>query len=503
MRTLVLILLFIAVPLAGGSLKPQQESEFWKGSGATLRFARTVINDQDCGSSEIYFNSCRKALLVGSRLQKAEKEAIFVQLEGTSFPSKFPFERTLAQLVTSKSGLSTEWLVGRMINAQLKFFDPYAQLSPRSYSEHLLNGDNKTYYGTGIEAEVNGAGLFIFQVLPVSPAEFSGLLVGDQIIAVNNERIDSMKKAHMMAMRLNGQPGEKIVLNILREGRRFQKTLPVAPVVIPQDLSMEVQADGKRFLKIRAQNFRRGTCKSLSARIDEALAVDGKPLEGIILDLRHNRGGLVRESDCLVRLFVKTERVFTREPLRFDFPTALDFERKIPYHHEQILTLYPSIKLVILINSQSASASEITAGAFQDLGRAWVVGERSYGKGTTQLVHNLEKFPGLNVSKTVSRYMRPSGLSVHGLGVIPNFEVSFRVNAKPIERRALREEDVASVMKIAAGERWKENRVEQVSEISRCILRASIQQAAQRAVIDHFGYRDHQLATALAVLNCY
>ncbi len=503
MRTLLLILLFIAVPLAGGSLKPEQESEFWKGSGANLRFARTVINDQDCDTSEIYFNSCRRALLVGARLQKVEKESEFIQLEAARFPSKFPFERTLAQLVTSQSGLSTEWLVGRMINAQLKFFDPYAQLSPRSYTEHLLNGDNKTYYGTGIEAEVNGAGLFIFQVFPASPAESAGLHGGDQIVAINGEKIDSLKKAHVNAPRLNGRPGEKIVLDILREGRRFQKTLPVTPVVIPDDLSTELNVEGKRFLQIRIRSFRRGTCEALSTRIDAALAMDGKPLAGIALDLRHNRGGMVSRSECIVRLFTKAKNVVTRQPLRFDFPTALDFESEIPANDENIVTIYPTVKLVILINSRSASASEIAAGAFQDFGRAWVVGERSYGKGTTQLVHKLENFRGLNVTKTVSRYVRPSGLSVHGLGVVPNFEAAFRADAGSKERRALREEDVISEVKIAAGERWAENRVEEVSEIRKCIEKNSIKHIVEQAVFDHFGYRDHQLATALAVLSCH
>jgi carboxyl-terminal processing protease len=503
MRTLSLILFFIAVPLAGGTLKPQQEAEFWKGSGATLPFARTVINDQDCSSSENYFNSCRQALLVGAKLQKVENESDFIQLKAAVFPAKIQFERILAQLVNSKSGLSTEWLVGRMINSQLKFFDAYAQLSPRSYTEHLLNGDNKTYYGTGIEAEVNGAGLFVFQILPASPAESAGLMVSDQIVALNGQKIDSLIKAHLAAPSLSGRPGDKVVLDILRDGERFQKTLLVGPVVIPEYPSVELSVESKRFLQIRIRNFHRGTCKYLSSRIDQALAAKGQSLEGIILDLRHNRGGLVSESECIVRLFTKVEKVVGRELLRFSFPAALDFEHETPVSNERIRTIYPNIKLVVLINSRSASAAEIAAGALQDFDRALVVGERSYGKGTTQLVHNLENFRGLNISKTVSRYIRPSGLSVHGVGVTPNFEVPFRADAGPLERRALREEDIFSASKIAMGERWSESRTEVLTKIRKCMGNNFVAQSAQRAILEGFGNQDHQAAVALAVLLCH
>jgi len=504
MRTLVLILLFIAVPLAGGSLKPEQEAEFWKGSGADLAFARTIINDLDCASSELYFNSCRLALLRGAKIQNLDQHPDFVQLATLKFNAHFPFERLLAQVLGGKTGVQVEWLVGQMINRQLKLFDPYAQLSPESFSEYQLNGDNKSYYGTGIEGSANGQGLFVFQIFPGSPAEAVGLRVHDHIVSINGQKIDSLAKAHFMVPKLNGTPGEKFVMEVQRDGLSLAPvTLQVAPVLIPENPSVEFEMKGLRVLQVRLRSFTRGTCKFLEKKVAKALSEGETPLTGLIIDLRHNRGGLVEESECLVRLFTKVEKVVSREPLRLSFPRALDFKPKhMPDNSkspDEDPARFADLKLAVLIDAKSASASEIMAGALQDLNRAWIVGERSYGKGTTQLLHNLENFPKLSVTKTVSRYIRPSGLSVHGLGVIPNFEVPYREGATARERQAIREEDVQSTMKLAVRERWTESRTDVVSV--RTCAEGNLS-AGEPAVYAGLGHWDHQAAFALSTLIC-
>jgi carboxyl-terminal processing protease len=500
MRTLVLILLFIAVPLAGGSLKPELESEFWKGSGADADFASEIINDRDCVSSEQYFDSCRKALLLGAKIQNIERRPEFKKLAAAPFGPDFKFGVLLDAIVAAEKSGNPEWLIGRMINAQLKAFDPYGQLTPESYSEYLLNGENTTYYGTGLETQVTGEGLFVFAIFPQSPASRAGLRVHDRILSLNGARIETLSQAHNSVARMGGGPGTKLALEIRRDGRIFPVTLEVAPVAIPEDPAAGISMDGKNFLQVRLRNFSRGTCDNLKSRLKEA-----GPVAGLILDLRHNRGGLVEESECVVRLFDDETRIVSREPLQIAFPRALDFEiKQLPDNSKtrKGRAPYADLPLAVLTDAKSASASEIASGALQDFGRAWIVGERTYGKGTTQLVHQLKNHPRLTVTKTVSRYIRPSGLMVHAHGVSPDFEAPYRSGLSARGRRAIREENLPSPLHLSNTQAPAPAARPEQSAIRACLGDETLFAGAEEAALSAFGFRDHPASTALAVLTC-
>jgi len=504
MRTLLLILLFIAVPLAGGSLRPEQESDFWKESGIDLAFAKHVINDRDCESSKQYFSSCRKALLHGAQLLKIEGWPEFKKLKVATLGKKFKFEALLTRMLRVQSPQPIEHVIGKIINAQLKVFDPYARLIPSSFSRLLLNGENKTYYGIGVETDATGAGLFIFQVYPGTPASQAGLRVHDRIVSLNGISAKNLSQAQAMSARLGGREGETLTIEVERDGQRLAPLrLQIAPIFITESPVQEFELAEKRFLQIRLRSFSHGTCADLSAKIQ---AAQSKPLHGLILDLRHNIGGLVNEGECVARLFAGAKPVVGREPLRLGLPRFLDFQPpkgaldgRSGLH---VPAYFAELPLIVLINAKSASASEILAGALQDYGRVWIVGERSFGKGTTQLLHSLPEYPKLKITKTVSRYVRPSGLSVHELGVIPNFEVPFKAGADVSARRFVREEDVRSGIKLPLGERWFETRVQAAGAVRLCLMSNELLPQAKTAVISRLGYEDHQATFALAALNC-
>ncbi|NJM09912.1 MAG: PDZ domain-containing protein [Bdellovibrionaceae bacterium] len=326
MRTLILILLFIAVPLAGGSLKPESESSYWRDSGIDLSLVKAVINDRDCSSGERYFESCRKALIEAAKAMKQSTRKELVVLQKATFRDKFQFERLLANLLKQKSQMPAEMVYAKMINAQLGVFDPYARLIPAAFSDLLLNGENKTYYGIGIESEATGAGLFIFKVFPNTPAAHAGLKVHDRIVSVNGRSAQKLSEAHALANRLGGKEGEFITLEIERAGARIEPvTLQVSAVAVIENPQAEVLVDGNRYLQIRLRSFGRGTCSGLSRKIQNALSNDEAPLRGLVLDLRHNSGGLVDEGECVARLFLGQKPVVSRESLRFEFSARPGF----------------------------------------------------------------------------------------------------------------------------------------------------------------------------------
>jgi carboxyl-terminal processing protease len=202
----------------------------------------------------------------------------------------------------------------------------------------------------------------------------------------------------------------------------------------------------------------------------------------------------LEEGKCIAQLFVGDRSIVTREPLQLEFPQALKIENAHSLDTNGFFeqrTVFKKLPLVVLIDERSASASEIVAGALQDYKNAWIVGERSYGKGTTQLIHRLQDFPKLRVLKTVSRYLRPSGLSTQSVGVTPDFIVPFKKNANSRERRFVREENIARVVRLQTGPAWVETRPVEKSIIERCLSR---QKSTAEA--------DHQLEVGVQIFSC-
>ncbi len=505
MRTFLLIFLFITVPLAGGSLKPELETEFWKDSGADVKLLKSVINDKDCAGGEKYFDACRAAVLKGAELRDLSGESAITKLKATAYPQAYGFESALDFILQKQNGQPVEWIIGSMINAQIKTFDPYAQLNPKLFLRSRINGDNNTYYGTGIEGDANAAGLFVFRIFPDSPAALAGIQVHDRIVSINGESLDTLSKAHSALPRLNGTPGESLKLIVERKGQRTALTLKVAPIVVPENPAAEFIRDRSRYLQVRLRSFHRGTCDFLRKRITASQALSSEPLAGVILDLRHNRGGLVDESECVVRLFTAQRLIVTREHLNLPFPKALDFE---PAHwpddslRRAAAAPFANLPLVVLMNAKSASASEIAAAALQDYARAWIIGERSYGKGTTQFVNNLEGYPNLTITKTVSRYLRPSGESVHRNGILPNLNVPSTLGAQATERRFVREENLVSSLQLVDQARAQESRPLQVAELRKCLRKDQSILLSEAIIQRRLGYLDHQAAVALAALSC-
>jgi carboxyl-terminal processing protease len=415
-------------------------------------------------------------------------------LHRVTFSRKFDFESHLAGILTAPTKLPREMVIGKVISAYMRALDPYAKLMPAEFIELLLNGQSKTYYGLGVETIESADGLIVFQVYPHSPASKAGLKIHDRIVSINGVGARDEYEAHALGQMLTGKTGDKFILDVVSRGKRSRMELEVAPLEIPDNGGEIFSAGGKNIAYYRMRSFAVDSCLNLQRRIEGWQGQLHGKLNGFILDLRHNSGGLLQEGECIAQLFAGGGSIVTREPLQLEFPEALKIERANSLDANDSFewrTVFKNLPMVVLIDERSASASEIVAGALQDYKVAWIVGERSYGKGTTQLIHRLQDFPKLRVLKTVSRYLRPSGISTQSVGVTPDFIVPFGKNASSRERRFVREENIARRVRLESEPGWTQSRPADQNLIEKCLHR-------QKPVAE----ADHQLEVGVQIFSC-
>jgi carboxyl-terminal processing protease len=494
MRSLALALLFIAVvPLASGSLKPEQESEYWKDTGLDRAFLSKLISNELCYQGEQYYDSCRRAIYAGALL--TGHQAQFSGVRDAKFPKRLEFD-FLASRVLEGAGdkLPMDMLVGKMINAQLQVFDKYAQIIPTAFLSLLLNGDSKTYYDLGIETEISAAGLYVFHVHPNTPASASGLRVNDRIVSVNGILARTMEEARFVAGMWVGKRDQHLVIEVERAGRTFVIETQTAPVSIDDFEVGEYESGGKTYGYLRLLRFGKGSCSQIEARLEHFKGY-GEKLGGVVLDLRHNGGGMVEEGQCIAQLFMGGVPVIDRVPVDLKFPAALKFPMGSLTDLSQTLgvrSVYKDMPLAVLIDSGSKSMSEVVSGALQGYGRAWVVGERSYGKSTVQLSKQLPGNEKLRLLRTAGKFQLPHAILRSEPGTAPDFNIPFARHSSKERRIFAREFDGVSPAPA------RQDKV----KISACVASDRSRGFGRFGVEAGAGFRDEQLAFALSVLAC-
>ena len=287
----------------------------------------------------------------------------------------------------------------RALDANSRYLDAAAVANERS---------DGAFGGLGLEVESTSDGVRVIAPMPDSPAERAGLQAGDLIVRIDGQPSVAMPLAEAVA-RMRGEPGTPVAL-VVQRGEPAQE-IPfqlLRQTIQPRPVQAGWQGD---VLVLRVAAFSAGVSEAVERAVAQAAAV-GEP-RAVVLDLRGNGGGLVREAVKLADAFLAEGTIVTlrgRPPLP---------ERQWKADPAQLL---PGTPMVVLIDRRSASASEIVAAALQDHARAVVVGQRSYGKGTVQVTYPLGAQNGA-LKLTTSRYFTPAGRSVHGEGVTPQVEL--------------------------------------------------------------------------------
>ncbi len=494
MRTLVLSLLFLAViPLASGSLKPELESEYWKDTGLDRAFAQTLISSALCHQSERYFDSCKAAILAGARLTGHASQ--FSGLRETQFPKRLEFEFLLSRVLEGASeALPEPMLLGKMITAQLQVFDRYAQIIPSSFLNLLLNGEAKTYYDLGIETEISAAGLFIFHVHPNTPASAVGLRANDRIVSINGMVARGLEDSARLTSLWTGRRDFALKLKIERNGHLIEVETRTGPVSLGDLIVNQVRAGGKTFAHLRLLRFGKNSCDRIESQLQAFQRLGGN-LGGVVLDVRHNGGGIVAEGQCIAQLFMGKRPAIAREKIALEFPAALDFPMgDLPDIADLFgeRSAFEGMPLVVLVDAFSKSMSEVVAGALQGYGRAWVVGERSYGKSLVQIGRQLPGNDKLRLMRSMARFSLPPDIARAEPGVGPDFNIPFARFASH-DRRSFHRETDGNVPAPA-----RQNR----DQLRSCASRPGSAASYRQAVSSALDYSDEQLAFALALLSC-
>ena len=300
-------------------------------------------------------------------------------------------------------------LLESAIRGMVRDLDAHSEFLDASEYREIRSSTTGSYTGVGIEvAEIDDM-IRVISPIAGSPAARAGIRSGDQLVAVDGRAIDARRLQETMS-ELRGSPGTKVTLSVLRDD-----------VVIDHEMRrqvIKVASVHKEFLSpsygyVRVNQFSDGTARELSRAVDELQEAYGGMLEGVVLDLRNNPGGVLDAAVDVSDLFLDSGVIVTADGRTND----ARFTRSA--HRGDILDGAP---LVVLVNSGSASASEIVAGALQDHNRATIVGTSTFGKGLVQTVMPLSK--GRAIKLTTSRYYTPSGDSIHEVGVTPDVIVN-------------------------------------------------------------------------------
>ncbi len=310
-------------------------------------------------------------------------------------------------------------LVEGAIKGMVSALDPHSSYLTPDFYKDLQVETKGEFGGLGIEIAVRDNLLTVIAPLEDSPAARAGIQAGDQIIKIGDDFTKNLALVDAVKM-MRGPKGSQIKLSIHRAG-----TDPLIVVNVVRDI-IKVKSVRSRLLEdgygyVRLAQFQADSAVEFSNAIKGLKDKNAKKeLQGLIVDLRNNPGGLLTEAIRVGDLFLD-DGIIVYTDGRLE-------EQKLKYfaHKDGNEPIYP---LIVLINGGSASASEIVAGALQDAGRALIVGTQSFGKGSVQTILPLEQGDALRL--TTSLYFTKSGRSIQAQGVTPDIVVQPR--KKPAE----------------------------------------------------------------------
>jgi C-terminal peptidase prc len=482
------------LPFTLANANPTTEAEEWATTKFPLTLRQAFISDEKCHSSEIRLAACRKALRTAQDLSLVEPETELV----------WDFETALNSLETQiPRSIPLQMFRAKVVNSYLNFFDAHAAIKPSAARDQAFAGANHSFVGIGVVIEPTSEGIVVREVHAASPAAQAGLQVEDLILAVatktsrpfENVGIDLDKTGDL----IRGPRGSALVVRVRRGPDEFEFTIKRASISVPS-VSGSVNG-GIGYLRITSFTSY-AVCSLMIQQLNQMKA---QGLEKLILDLRGNPGGDKGMSICAAELFLGPRHVVGTRSIRNSIPgldeimqvnaTEIQGRNEIVWEGGYLAQPKFAGPMVVLVDALSASGSEIVAGALQDHQRAWLIGERTFGKGTVQSDEFIPGHSSLSLKHTIERFYLPSGRSNQAIGLLPNFEVSRRggslKNRSPV---SLREVNLFPASLGPQSTVWSETRPSEAAALFKC--------ASDRPTSGEKLDSDHPRAFALAVLGC-
>jgi len=348
----------------------------------------------------------------------------FLPLQGHAEISEEQRQSTYQQLETFANVLSilqenyvddidARKVIEGAISGMLFSLDPHSSyLKPEDFKE-LQEETEGSFSGIGIEVTIEDGLLTVVSAIEETPADRAGLKAKDIIVKIDGELTQSMNPMEAIK-KLRGPAGSAVTLTIHRTGWEELKDFPLTRDNIPlHSVKESFLEPGLAYIRIT--NFQSQTTNDVDIALQNLQ--QQHPINGLILDLRNNPGGLLDQAVSVADIFLDGGLVvYTKGRVR---EQNMTFQA----HSNSGKNLFP---LVVLVNEGSASAAEIVTGAIQDHKRGIIVGTKTFGKGSVQTILSLPEGAGLRM--TTARYYTPGGRSIQATGITPDVEVPFTSN---------------------------------------------------------------------------
>lgn len=379
-------------------------------------------------------------------------------------------------------------VINGAITGMLGALDPHsAYMSPEDFKD-LEEETSGSFSGIGIEISIRDGILTAVAPIEGSPADREGVQSGDQIIRINGELTKTMSLLDAVK-KLRGEKGTPVTITIHRDGWKNTRDLTLIREAIPL-LSVKTMELESGFFTIRISNFQATTTKDVRNALNSMRK--RPPLRGVILDLRNNPGGLLDQAVKIADIFLDQGIIVSTR--------GRDKQEQMVFkaHDDGGWNDFP---MVVLVNSGSASGSEIVAGALQDHKRAIILGTPTFGKGSVQTILPLPDGAGIRL--TTAKYYTPSGGSIQATGIKPDMLVPLTAppaSAEPESESApptktIREIDLPHHLHNDTNAEPQPNETEETGYPENFEKIDDIRQVAMRLE------QDNQLRTALIILK--
>ncbi len=313
-------------------------------------------------------------------------------------------------------------LIEDALNGALESLDPHSQYVPKEDFQEQQKSSRREYGGLGIEVTLENGLVKVNYANPDAPAARAGIKAGDYITAVEGVKVLG-KTLNEAVEGMRGLAGDPITVTVLSPDQSSRDITLIREVIQGRAVRHRME-DGIGYVLIETFIHPR-LDKDFETALSELKAESGGKLRGLVMDLRGNRGGLLDQSVKISGYFLDGGEVLSARGRKPE-----DTER----YNAEPGELFKDMPLVVLINSGSASAAEIVAGAIQDRGRGIIMGRRSFGKGSVQSVIPLRNGGGA-LRLTTQKYFTPSGKSIQGRGILPDILVASRPDTGEIQDR--------------------------------------------------------------------
>lgn len=373
-------------------------------------------------------------------------------------------------------------LLENAIHGMLTGLDPHSTyLTPDDFKD-LREDTSGKFGGLGIEVAMDETG-YVKVVTPIddTPAYRAGVEAGDLVIQLDSKPVKGMTLMQAVEI-MRGEPGSDILLTILRDGENKPLEITITRDVIKvTSIRKRMIEDGYGYIRI--SQFQERTGKDFVTALKELREENESELDGLVLDLRNNPGGVLQASvevvDAMVTdgVIVYTEGRLPNSEIRFNATSSNPSE---------------DLNIVVLINGGSASASEIVAGALQDHKRALIMGTESFGKGSVQTILPLGEKRALKL--TTARYFTPSGRSIQAQGIKPDIVVERATLTRQKGLNYYKEADLSGHLENPNGE-------EEATKESADDEQAAETVSSDKDDDDDLAVSDYQLYEALNILK--